>query len=154
MNYLRQPKQIGIALLSVMCLVALAVPLAKLARADNEHTIQLADLSGSWQAALVFSNTGCGPASGLVNFTLDSSGTTNSATLTGNSGCGASTTTQTFTIQTLNPNGSGTANLSCGVGCGWEFNIQVDAHRTMFNLVDVVNGGNYVAGTAVRQSGD
>ena len=159
MSYLQQPKQMGIVLLSAACLAMLAVPLVKLARADNnKNMVRVEDLAGPWQAALVFSNTGCGPASGLVNFTLDSTGTTNSATLTGHSGagpgCGDSTTTQTFTIQTLNPNGSGTANLSCGVGCGWEFNIQVDRNRTMFNLVDVdpANPGNFVAGTAVRQA--
>ena len=160
MSYLRQPKQIRIVLLSVVCLAILAAPLVKLVRADNDkNMIRLQDLAGPWQAALVFSNTGCGPASGLVNFTLDSTGTTNSPTLVGHSGagpgCGDSKTTQTFTIQTLNPNGSGTAGLSCGVGCGWEFNIQVDRRRTMFNLVDVdpANPGNFVAGTAVRQAG-
>jgi hypothetical protein len=43
--------------------------------------------------------------------------------------------------------------LTCGVGCGWEFNIQVDRQRTMFNLVDVdpMNPNNFVAGTAIRQ---
>jgi hypothetical protein len=56
-------------------------------------------------------------------------------------------------IQTLKRDGSGTANLSCGVGCGWEFTIQVDRHGTIFNLVDVdpANPGNFVAGTAIRQ---
>jgi hypothetical protein len=159
MSYLRKPKQIRIVLLSVGCLAMLAVPLVRLARADNnKNMVRLENLAGPWQAALVYSNTGCGPASGLVNFTLDSTGTTNSATLVFHSGagpgCGDSTTTQTFTIQTLNPNGSGTAGLSCGVGCGWEFNIQVDRNRTMFNLVDVdpANPGNFVAGTAVRQA--
>ena len=53
----------------------------------------------------------------------------------------------------LNPDGSGTANLSCGNACGWEFTIQVDRQRSMFNLVDVdtQNPDNFVAGTAVRQ---
>ena len=160
MNYLLQPKWMRLTLVTVACLAALAIPLAKRARAAHEHegdSIKISDLAGSWQAALVFSNTGCGPASGLVNFTLDSTGTTNSATLVGHSGfgpgCGDSTTTQTFTIQSLNPNGSGKAGLSCGSGCGWEFTIQVDRHREIFNLVDVepTNPGNFVAGTAIRQ---
>lgn len=160
MNYLRQPKRIRLVLLSVMCLALLAIPMAKRARAAHGHegdAIKIRDLAGPWQAALVYSNTGCGPASGLVNFTLDSNGSTHSATLVFHSGfgpgCGDSTSTQTFTIQTLNPDGSGTANLSCGSGCGWEFTIQVDRHRSIFNLVDVdpMNPGNFVAGTAIRQ---
>jgi len=60
-------------------------------------------------------------------------------------------TGQTFTINSLIANGSGTAGLSCGADCGWTFNIQVARNREIFNLVDVVNDGNYLAGTAVRQ---
>lgn len=157
MNYLHQPKRLRLALLSVMCLTVLVLPLAKRARAAHEHdSIQIKDLAGPWQAALVYSNTGCGPASGLVNFTLDSTGTTHSATLVFHSGCGDTTTsTEAFTIKSLNPNGSGTAGLTCNnqVGCGWELNIQVDRQRSMFNMVDVnpANPNNYVAGTAIRQ---
>ena len=68
-------------------------------------------------------------------------------------GCHDSVSQQTFTIQSLNPDGSGTAGLTCGSGCGWEFNIQVDRQRSMFNMVDVdfQNPDNFVAGTAVRQ---
>jgi hypothetical protein len=31
----------------------------------------IGDLAGPWQASLLWSNSGCGPASGLLNFTLD-----------------------------------------------------------------------------------
>jgi hypothetical protein len=163
MNYSLQPKQIRLVLLGAICLVMLAVPFAKRARAAHEHehegeAIQIKDLAGSWQAAIVYSNTGCGPASGLVNFTLDSTGNTNMATLvfhTHNNGstCSDSTSKQTFTIHTLNADGSGTAGLTCGAGCGWEFHIQVDRQRSMFNMVDVNfnNPDNFVAGTAIRQ---
>lgn len=160
MNYLRQPKRIRLLLLSVTCLALMAIPMAKRARAAHGHegdAIKIRDLAGPWQAALLWSNSGCGPASGLVNFTLDATGSTNSATLVGHAGsgpgCGDQTTTQTFTIHTLNPNGSGTAGLTCGPGCGWEFTIQVDRQRSIFNLVDVdpMNPGNFVAGTAIRQ---
>jgi hypothetical protein len=48
-------------------------------------------------------------------------------------------------------NGSGTANLSCGSGCGWDFDIQVSPDKQTFNLVDVVNGGNGLAGVAIAQ---
>ena len=42
MSYLRKPNWTGIVLLSVGCLVMLAVPLVKLAKADNEHnTVRL-----------------------------------------------------------------------------------------------------------------
>jgi hypothetical protein len=116
--------------------------------------ISKADLEGPWQTTLVLANGGCGPMSILVNFTLNSAGTATNATLVSHSGCGTSTTTgQTFTISSLGQNGSGTANLSCGVGCGWNFRIQVSADRSIFNLVDVDvnNPGNYVQGVAIHQ---
>lgn len=156
MNHLRKPGRL--AFLVVLALITI-VSVVKLSRAaHDEEAIKVGDLAGPWQAALLWSNSGCGPASGLVNFTLDATGSTNSATFVGHAGagpgCGDQTTTQTFTIHTLNPNGSGTAGLTCGVGCGWEFNIQVDGQRTIFNLVDVdpANPNNFVAGTAIRQS--
>jgi hypothetical protein len=148
------------ARLAFPVLVGLATILSVVAvRADDDRDSELtiANLQGPWQAALVYSNTGCGPASALLNFTLDNTGTTHSAKLVFHSGagpgCGDSTTTQTFTIQTLKPDGSGTAGLTCGAGCGWEFNIQVDRDRNMFNLVDAypLNPNNFVAGTAIRQ---
>jgi hypothetical protein len=164
MNSLRESKYLRFALLSVLSLAVMAIPLAKRAKAALEHehdhegdALKIEDLAGSWQAALVYSNTGCGPASGLVNFTLDSNGTTNTATLVFHTHvagpCMDSTSTQTFTVQTLNPDGSGTAGLTCGTGCGWQFNIQVDRQRSIFNLVDVdpQNPDNFVAGTAIRQ---
>jgi hypothetical protein len=150
MSYPRQ----RFVLVVVLGLVSLGVGLVKLAYA--KEPLSVAHLAGPWQAALVWSGSGCGPASGLVNFTLDSTGFTNSARLVFHSiGCPDSTSTQTFVIQSLNPDGSGMANLTCGngVGCGWEFNIQVDRDRNIFNLTDVdpANPGNFVAGTAIRQ---
>lgn len=151
-------QRIRLAGLSLVCLILLAIPLGKVAKAAHEQDgIRIADLAGSWQAALLWSGSGCGPASGVLNFTLDTSGSTNSATLTGHAGaapgCGDQVTTQTFTIQTLNADGSGTAGLTCGVGCGWELTIQVDRSRNLFNMVDVdpANPGNFVEGTAIRQ---
>lgn len=54
---------------------------------------------------------------------------------------------------TLAANGSGTAGLTLGVGCGWNFNIQVSPDRSTFNLVDVssANPGNFIAGKAVHR---
>jgi hypothetical protein len=62
-------------------------------------------------------------------------------------------TGQTFTVLTISANGSGTANLSCGTGCGWNFNIQVSPDRSTFSLVDVsaANPSNYLSGMAVHQ---
>jgi hypothetical protein len=121
--------------------------------ANAAENITVAELQGKWQATLLWSASGCGAMSGLLNFTFGLNGTTSTASLKTNSGCGAGTSTQSFTIQSLNPNGSGTAGLTCGTGCGWQFNIQVAPNVSIFNLVDVdpANPGNYVIGTAIRQ---
>jgi hypothetical protein len=113
-----------------------------------------ADLAGPWQATLILANSGCGPMSILVNFTLNANGQATNATLVSHGSCGDSKTTdQSFTIDTLNSNGSGTAGLSCGTSCGWNFNIQVAPDRSSFNLVDVStqNPGNFVEGVAIHQ---
>jgi hypothetical protein len=123
----------------------------------NAEDITIAQLKGKWQAALLWSSSGCGAMSGLLNFTFGTNGTTSTATLTVNSGtghgCGPKTSTQNFTVHSLNPNGSGIAGLTCGEGCGWQFNIQVAPNLEIFNLVDVDpnNPNNYVEGTAIRQ---
>ena len=59
--------------------------------------------------------------------------------------------TFTFAINSLNPNGSGTATIGCGVSCGWRINFQVAPDRSLFNFVDITNGGNELEGTAVHQ---
>jgi len=111
------------------------------------------DLTGSWQVTL-YGVGGCGVGTSKVTFTLNSSGVANNATETGHSvGCGDTTTNgNTFAILSLNANGSGTAGLSCGTGCGFTFNIQVSPDRSTFNLVDVTNSGNFLAGVAVNNS--
>ena len=115
--------------------------------------ITKADLTGLWQMTLT-GNTGCGPVSMLVNVTLNSAGLGTNAVIKTHGQCGDSTTTaQTFQVLTMASNGSGTANLSCGVGCGWNLVIQVSPDRSTFNIVDVdpVNPGNYIGGMAVHQ---
>jgi hypothetical protein len=139
------------ALLSALSLVT---TLAHGQTAVEPATVTIAELDGSWSAAIV-GNTGCGFTSQYVTFTLNSAGT-GPAVLTQNSasanpGCGPSSTDQTFTINSLNANGTGTASFSCGPACGWTFNIQVAPSRQIFNMVDVVNDDNYLAGTAIRQ---
>jgi hypothetical protein len=106
-------------------------------------------LAGPWQITLV-GNTGCGPSSLLFSGSLNNSGSA-TGTLTGSSGCGKSSSTQTFTITDWNSTTvSGTATLTCGPGCGWTFAIQLDSDASSFNLVDITNGGNELAGTAIR----
>ncbi len=123
--------------------------------ASPAGNVSIPDLTGSWQTTL-YAVDGCGNTSTLVTFALNSSGVANNATETQHSaGCGDNTSTgNTMTIQSLNSDGSGTANLSCGLGCGWNFNIQVSPDRSTFNLIDVssVNPGNFPAGLAVRNS--
>lgn len=116
-------------------------------------TITKADLSGPWQITLT-GNTGCGLVSMLVKVTLNGSGTGTNAAITTHGQCGDSSVTgQTFQILTMTGNGSGTANLSCGIGCGWNFIIQVSPDRSIFNLVDVdpLNPNNFIGGMAVHQ---
>ena len=111
------------------------------------------DMFGSWQLTLV-GTTGCGPSAMLVNFALNSAGVANNATIVTHGQCGDSTVTgQTFTITSLGFNGAGTANLSCGVGCGWNLNFQLSPDRGSFNAVDVdpINPGNYIEGVGVHQ---
>jgi hypothetical protein len=56
-----------------------------------------------------------------------------------------------FRDQPVEANGSGTATIGCGPGCGWSINFQVAPDRSLFNFVDVTNGGNELEGTAIHQ---
>jgi len=141
-----------LALLGILCLATVA-GLVKHSKASVGN-ISKADLSGNWQATLIAANSGCGPMSMLVNFTLNGSGVATNANIVEHGACADTTVTgQTFTIQSLGSNGSGTAGLSCGSGCGWGFNIQVSPDRGTINLVDVNSGNpnNFVEGTAIHQ---
>jgi hypothetical protein len=109
----------------------------------------IAGLAGPWQVAVV-GNTGCGISSLLFTGTLNAQGKS-TGTLTANDGCGLSISTESFNILSLNTNGSGTAGLTCGSGCGWLFNIQVSPSRLVFNMVDVTDPNNWLAGSAVKQ---
>ena len=115
--------------------------------------ITIAQLAGSWQVTLV-GNTGCGISSMLFTGILNPNGVAH-GTLTGSStGCAPSSDVQTFSITTLNANGSGTGSLTCGAGCGWALNVQVNPSKTVMNLADVSpeNPDNVLAGTAVKQT--
>ena len=139
---------VGLCLVGIGSLFKLAQPAAA------QNPLSVSQLAGPWQAALLWSGSGCGPMAGLVKFTLDNTGTTNAAVLTTHGICGDYTSTVTFSILSLNAQGSGTANLTCGQACGWGLVIQVAPNGQIFNIVDVSPGnpGNYVAGTAIRQA--
>ena len=153
MKYLRQLRPPRIGFLLVLSLVAIAFGIG--AQTLQAAPPGVARLAGPWQAALVWSGSGCGPMAGVVNFNLDKTGVDHKATLRTHGACGESKTTETFRIDSLNPNGSGMASLTCnnGVGCGWVLTIQVDRKGTIFNMADIepTNPGNFVAGTAIRQ---
>jgi len=109
-------------------------------------------LAGPWQMA-ISGNTGCGLTTMLVDVTLNASGFGNNATITMHGSCGDSVITgQTFQILSISGR-TAKANLSCGAGCGWNLDVQIEPKYTSFNLVDVdpVNPGNYIAGTAIRR---
>jgi hypothetical protein len=112
--------------------------------------ISKGDLNGAWQVTL-YGQGGCGVGTTQVNFTL-SNGVGTAANRSHTVGCGDSTTTgNTFTITSLSSNGSGTAGLTCGVGCGFTFDIQVAPDRASFNLVDLTDPGNFLEGVAIHQ---
>ena len=114
-------------------------------------SVTLGNLSGVWVVSLT-GVTGCGQVAMRVLADLNSSGTTSDASLiTHSSECGNGTATEAFEITSLQSSGTGNAHLSCGEGCGWDFDIQVEPGNNAFTLVDVTNGQNYLEGTAVRK---
>jgi hypothetical protein len=83
---------------------------------------------------------------------LNSSGVANNISETSHSsGCGNGVSnTNSFTINSLNTDGSGLAGLSCGANCGFSFAMQVSPDRSTFVLVDLADGGNFIAGVGIR----
>jgi hypothetical protein len=116
-------------------------------------TITKAGLTGTWAMTLT-GDTWCGASASYVTFTLNGAGSGPATITSHTSACGNLIRSgQAFAVSILNPNGSGTANLSCGPGCKWKFDIQVSPDRSMFNVVDVspANPGNFLEGVAIRQ---
>ncbi len=144
MNSHRKPIRLLAGVLSVLAVASLS----QVSQATG--TVSKGDLNGPWMMALS-GNTGCGISA--LHVTVNLNNGTGSATIQGNAtGCGIATTTSLpFAIETLNANGSGTANLSCGSGCGWNFQIQVAPDRSTFSLVDVTDSLNTLAGVAIHQ---
>ena len=142
---------VALARLAVLALLSFAA-LTATSQATTGNIVKT-DLAGKWNIALR-GTTGCGPSAMQAVTTLGTTGT-GSATLVTHGQCGDSSLTgQTFTINTLASNGSGTAGLTCGIGCGWTFKIQVSPDRSKINLVDVyaLNPNNFVEGYAILAS--
>lgn len=141
-------------LVGICALTLLAVALTVHPSKASIGNVSKSDLAGNWQMTVI-GETGCGFGTTLYTFTLNASGaSSNVSAVSHTAGCGNETSSgNTFTINTLNANGSGTAGLSCGVGCGWNLNIQVAPDRSTFNLVDVssANPNNFIEGEAVHQ---
>lgn len=113
----------------------------------------ISQLAGQWSMVLQ-GNTGCGSHSMFVTFKLNSSGNGTATIDNHSTGCATTTTTgNAISITALGNNGQGTAGLSCGVGCGWVFKIQVSADYDQIILADVSddNPNNTPAGVAIRQ---
>jgi len=148
-RHLHLPRPARAALLAVLSLAVIVMLPTQSSATGN---VVKADLAGAWQVTL-YGQGGCGVGTTVVNFTLNSSGSATNATEKSHSvGCGDTTSTgNTFTIQTLNSNGGGTASLSCGIGCGFTFSIQVSPDRSTFNLVDITDPNNFLMGVAIHQ---
>lgn len=134
-------------------LTLITLNLLSISSSASIGNIVKSDLTGTWRIALS-GNTGCGLVAMQTTATINSAGK-GTASLITHGQCGDSSLSgQSFNINTLAANGSGTAGLTCGVGCGWTFNIQVSPDRSKFNLVDVspANPNNYLSGVAVLSS--
>ena len=110
-------------------------------------------LAGKWTMVLV-GNTGCGIHSMYVTMNLNTLGVGTANIANHSTGCANSLQIGLpFNIVSLLANGEGTANLSCGVGCGWSFRIQVaaDGNTMILTDVDALNPKNTPTGTALRQ---
>jgi hypothetical protein len=145
----RQPVRIAVFAALLLTVVASLATFGVAADQGVKPPISVSQLAGPWQIGFV-GNTGCGTTSVQFAGTLNSSGVA-SGTLVGSSGCGVSSNTETLTITSLQGNGSGKANLTCGNGCAWNFDIQVSPNKQVIGLVDVTDPGNYLAGNAVKQ---
>jgi hypothetical protein len=145
MKYQRQlTRLLFVVVLSLVTLISVA----HLTKATG--MITKADLQGNWQTTLN-GVSGCGVGTTRLTFNLNTSGTASANITSHSAACGDSTTTEPFVITSLSPNGSGTANLSCGPGCGFNFDIQVSPDRSMFSLVDVTDPNNFLEGVAIHQ---
>jgi len=138
--------------LASLVVLVVAVALLSIPSSATGNIVK-SDLTGTWQIALA-GNTGCGLVAMQATATINSAGKGTASIIT-HGQCGDSSLSgQSFNINTLAANGSGTAGLTCGIACGWNFNIQVSPDRSKFSLVDIypANPRNYLSGVAVLSS--
>lgn len=141
-------QSLRLALLAVLVAVAVVTVVT---RSSATGAIVKADLSGPWLLTL-YGQGGCGVGTSAVTFTLNTAGTGTASTTSHSVGCGNTTATgDTFTINSLTTTGKGSAGLTCGVGCGFTFTIQVAPDRSSFTVVDLTDPNNFLIGTAVHQ---
>lgn len=116
------------------------------------HAAAINSLLGKWTIVLG-GNTGCGSTSLYVTVTLNGAGTGSATVLGHSTGCANSNTTETFSVLSLAPDGQGTASLTCGVGCGWQFKIQVgrSGNEMILANVEPTNPNNTPVGMGLRQ---
>jgi hypothetical protein len=125
------------------------------AAADERERIP--SLSGTWVMA-ISGIDGCGFGTKRVNVTLraDLTLTVPATVINHAQGCGDSQPTN-WSFQFVSYDhrtGSGHAVLSCGPGCGWEYEVQTNLTGNTFSMVDVspLNPGNFQSGIAVKQA--
>jgi hypothetical protein len=137
---------LAVALLAV---AAIAAPLAS--AADKNALVTIAQLAGSWKAA-INTTADCGTGLHVLVFTLNEKGSATDVADTFNTTeCGRGEhTDQTFTITSLSSDGSGTATYS-NAGLPLTLTIQVSPNKDVFNLADTTDAGQYWGGTAVKQ---
>lgn len=145
----------AINVLTRSALISAAILAASItATGAAQAAVTKAQLAGNWTAALG-GNTGCGSTSMYVQFNLNTGGNGTATIISHSTGCADSTSAgNPVKVTVLQPNGFGLLNLSCGVGCGWNFRIQVsnDANSMILVDVDPANPGNTPFGTALRRA--
>jgi hypothetical protein len=139
---------LAVALIAV---AAIAAPMATAAEKNAPPPVTIAQLAGSWKAA-INTNADCGAGVHVLVFTLDDKGSATDVADTFNTTeCGQGEhTDQTFTITSLSSDGSGTATYS-NAGLPLNLTIQVNPAGNVFILADTKDAGQYWAGTAVKQ---
>jgi hypothetical protein len=150
-NNTHNSKSTVVLAVALIAIAAFAVSFATAADKNARPLITVANLAGSWKAA-INTTADCGTGIHVLVFTLNSSGTATDVADTFNTTeCGQGEhTDQTFTITSLSSDGSGTATYS-NAGLLLTLTIQVSPSKNVFNLADITDASQYWAGTAVKQ---
>jgi hypothetical protein len=136
---------------ALMTVAAVAAPLVTAAGKNAPPPVTVAQMAGSWKAA-INTNADCGAGVHVLVFTLNDKGSASDVADTFNTtSCGqGENKDQTLTITSLSADGSGTATYS-NAGLPLTLTLQVSPNKDVFNLGDITDAGQYWAGTAVKQ---